>query len=252
MTSIATLPTPLLRFHLYHKWCSGIYFLECYSFSTPSFYKLFYSLYGDDKKSACNSGDPGSIPGLGKSPGEGNTPVFLPGKSHGWRNLAGYSPWCLKDPFLIWRHIFFYFLSFSNLQGWLFTNAACHLTLKKIKDRKNPLNHYFLTNNTFPMIAKGKPWTIPKQQQSVCTSSFIPDSNPISFQLRESTSDICFQFYGIQVLYFSKELILGRSSCVLCLGLSKTYPVPVFESQAWTLLGPAKGTAGHRRRIYWL
>ena len=38
---------------------------------------------------------PGSIPGLGRSPGEGNgklTPVFLPGKSHGQRSLVGYSP----------------------------------------------------------------------------------------------------------------------------------------------------------------
>ena len=26
----------------------------------------------EDKASACNVGDPGSIPGLGKSPGEGN------------------------------------------------------------------------------------------------------------------------------------------------------------------------------------
>ena len=26
----------------------------------------------DGKESACNSGDPGSIPGLGRSPGEGN------------------------------------------------------------------------------------------------------------------------------------------------------------------------------------
>ena len=26
----------------------------------------------DGKKSACNVGDPGSIPGLGRSPGEGN------------------------------------------------------------------------------------------------------------------------------------------------------------------------------------
>ena len=25
----------------------------------------------DDKESACNAGDPGSIPGLGRSPGEG-------------------------------------------------------------------------------------------------------------------------------------------------------------------------------------
>ena len=26
----------------------------------------------EDKASACNAGDPGSIPGLGRSPGEGN------------------------------------------------------------------------------------------------------------------------------------------------------------------------------------
>ena len=25
------------------------------------------------------------------------TPVFLPGKSHGWRTLAGYSPWGCKE-----------------------------------------------------------------------------------------------------------------------------------------------------------
>ena len=35
--------------------------------------------------------DRGSIPGLGRSPGEGNsylTPVFLPEESHGWRSLG--------------------------------------------------------------------------------------------------------------------------------------------------------------------
>ena len=50
----------------------------------------------ESKESACSSGDLGSIPRLGRSPGEGNgnlTPVFLPGKSHGQRRLAGYSPW---------------------------------------------------------------------------------------------------------------------------------------------------------------
>ena len=44
--------------------------------------------------------DPGLIPGLGRSPGEGNgkpTPVFLPEKSYGWRSLAGYSPWGCKE-----------------------------------------------------------------------------------------------------------------------------------------------------------
>ena len=51
-----------------------------------------------DKESAGHAGgtrDESSIPELGRSPGEGSgspTPVCLPGKSHGQRSLAGYSP----------------------------------------------------------------------------------------------------------------------------------------------------------------
>ena len=43
--------------------------------------------------------DVGSIPGSGKSSGEGNgnTPVFLSGKSHRQRSLVGYSPWGCKE-----------------------------------------------------------------------------------------------------------------------------------------------------------
>ena len=51
------------------------------------------------KESACNAGDPGSIPGSGRSPGVREwlpISVFLPGKSHGQRSLAGYSPWGRK------------------------------------------------------------------------------------------------------------------------------------------------------------
>ena len=53
----------------------------------------------DSKESVCSAGDPGSIPGLGGCPGEywKPTPVFLPGKSHGHRSLAGYSPWGPKE-----------------------------------------------------------------------------------------------------------------------------------------------------------
>ena len=54
----------------------------------------------DSKASARNAGDPGSIPGSGKSPWRRKwqpTPVFLPGKSHGQRNLVGYSPWGHKE-----------------------------------------------------------------------------------------------------------------------------------------------------------
>ena len=39
------------------------------------------------KESACNAGDSGLIPGLGRSPGD---LVFLPGEFQGQRSLAGY------------------------------------------------------------------------------------------------------------------------------------------------------------------
>ena len=46
------------------------------------------------KASASNAGDPGLIPGLGRSPGEGdgNPLQYFPGESHGLRSLVGYSP----------------------------------------------------------------------------------------------------------------------------------------------------------------
>ena len=53
----------------------------------------------DGEEPACNAGDLDSIPGLGRSPREGNgypTPEFLPGKFHGQRSLADFCPWGLK------------------------------------------------------------------------------------------------------------------------------------------------------------
>ena len=47
----------------------------------------------NSKESACNAGDPGSIPGLGRFLGKRNsypTLVFLPGEFHGQRSLVGY------------------------------------------------------------------------------------------------------------------------------------------------------------------
>ena len=57
-----------------------------------------YSSVG--KESACNAGDPGSIPGLGRSPGEGTgNPLQYSclENPHGQRRLAGYSPWDHKS-----------------------------------------------------------------------------------------------------------------------------------------------------------
>ena len=51
------------------------------------------------KNLPANIGDVGSIPGSGKFPWRRKwqaTPVFLPGKSHRQRNLAGYNPWACK------------------------------------------------------------------------------------------------------------------------------------------------------------
>ena len=48
------------------------------------------------KESACNAGDLGSVPRLGRSTGEGNgNPLQYSclENPHGQRSLAGYSPW---------------------------------------------------------------------------------------------------------------------------------------------------------------
>ena len=45
----------------------------------------------DDKESSCSLGDPGSVPGLGRSPGEGKGnphQYSCLGKSHGQRSLV--------------------------------------------------------------------------------------------------------------------------------------------------------------------
>ena len=50
----------------------------------------------EGKESACNAEDLGSVSGLGKSPGgrQGNPLQYsCPENPHGQRNLAGYSPW---------------------------------------------------------------------------------------------------------------------------------------------------------------
>ena len=48
--------------------------------------------------SACNVGDPGSIPGLGSYRRKWQpTPVFLPGKSYGLKSRAAHSPWGCKE-----------------------------------------------------------------------------------------------------------------------------------------------------------
>ena len=54
----------------------------------------------DGKASAYTVGRPGFEPWVRKISGRRKwqpTPVFLPGKSHGWRSLVGYSQWVAKS-----------------------------------------------------------------------------------------------------------------------------------------------------------
>ena len=64
-------------------------------------YYLGLHLTGSDGKgSACQAGDPRSIPGSGRFPWRREQqppPVFLPGKFHGPRRLVNYSPWSCKE-----------------------------------------------------------------------------------------------------------------------------------------------------------
>ena len=92
---------------------------------------FFYCLDcgSDIKASACSAGDPGSIPGLGRFPGEGNgNPLQYSclENSMDWeapQSLVGYSPWSHKESDTTERlHFYFYFtLTFIFKNFWLFT-----------------------------------------------------------------------------------------------------------------------------------
>ena len=66
--------------------------------TTPVF--LGFSCGSAGNESACNAEDPGSIPGLGRSPGGGHGKPLQYScleNPHGQRSLAGYSWWGCKE-----------------------------------------------------------------------------------------------------------------------------------------------------------
>ena len=88
-------------------------------FIKPGFVGLPLGYWASEGKvSACNVGDPGLIPGLGRSPGEGNgDPLWyfclenpMDGEACRLQYIVGYSLWGLKESDLTeWLH--FHFLS---------------------------------------------------------------------------------------------------------------------------------------------
>ena len=83
----------------------------------------------DSKESACNAGDLGSIPGLGRSPGGGHgNPLQYSclENSHGQRSLVGYSPWGHKESTLS----YIYSVDHPHTRfGWLLPCDALNLIL---------------------------------------------------------------------------------------------------------------------------
>ena len=114
-----------------------------YGFPCGSHYKEF----------ACSTGDPGLIPGLGRSPEKGMAIHFiiLAGEFHGQRSLVGYSPWvhkvnaleclnflrCKKFLYILKKNLFLYQGQHSDVRNKIFPRsslvhrvqdmASCHL-----------------------------------------------------------------------------------------------------------------------------
>ena len=57
------------------------------------------------------------------------TPVFLPGKSHGWRTLAGYSPWgCKESDMTAWLPSLLLHYTVFMIRGQFFVEfMQCHI-----------------------------------------------------------------------------------------------------------------------------
>ena len=112
------------------------------------------------KESACNAGDAVSIPGSGRSAGEGNgnpLPVVLPGKSHDQRSLAGYRPWGSKrvrqdlgskqQQLLLYIAPPYLHLSSGNCRTVLFNKTvSAECLIWSLADSKSLLNGLILKN----------------------------------------------------------------------------------------------------------
>ena len=96
-------PTPVFLPGESHGWRSLVGYSPRVAKSRTQLSDFTFTFLGssDSKEPACNAGAPGSIPGSGRSPGEGNgNPLQYSclEKSHRWRSLVGYCPWGLKEP----------------------------------------------------------------------------------------------------------------------------------------------------------
>ena len=94
----------------------------------------------DSKVSAYNAGEPGSIPGLGKTSWRRKwqpTPVFLPGKSHGQSSLVGYTVHGVAKS---WTRLRDFTLTFTFI--WPSAGCACQGPLRGWSQGRSLRQHW--------------------------------------------------------------------------------------------------------------
>ena len=115
--------------------------------ATLTLFYLWYLHYmgspvgSDGKESACNTGDLGSIPGSGRSPGEGNGYPLQHScleNPHRQRSLEGYSPWGLKE-LATTEQLTHFHLYYIKIVFFFF-----HSPLHKLHENRN-LSFWFIT-----------------------------------------------------------------------------------------------------------
>ena len=103
-----------------------------------------------------NAQDEGSIPGLGRSLGEGNgypLQYSPPGKSHGQRSVAGYSPWGCKESDTTKKLTLWASLVAQTIKNLL----AMQETRVRSLGREEPLEKGMATHSS--ILAWRIPWT---------------------------------------------------------------------------------------------
>ena len=111
-----------------------------------------------------------------------STPEFLPGKSHGWRSLVGYSPWVTKSRTRL--SDFTFLPSFTFSQPYTTTGKTIALTIQTLVGRVMSLLFNTLSRFVIDFLPRSKhlliswlqsPFAVileSRKRKSVITSTF--------------------------------------------------------------------------------